>query len=292
MTTRLLRYNHLMNHLVTVTKSNGTTQLFEEEKLKSSLKRVGASPEAIEDVVEQVEKEMREGMTTNDIYSRAFFLLRKHSVPVAIKYSIRRSMMELGPDGFPFEKFVARIFTMWGYQTLTDQTVLGSCVDHEVDVVAWKDNALAMVEAKYHNEFGMKSDVKVALYVKARFDDIAGTTFDYGGMNRKLTERWLFTNTKFTEKAIHYGSCAGLRLVGWNYPAKDNLHEIIEQNGLHPISCITTLTHQQKKDLVGRNILVCVDLVGKPGLLKEIGVKDSEAEKVLTEAQVIIEQAK
>ncbi len=281
-----------MNHLVNILKSDGTKQLFEEEKLANSLRRVGASPEAIDDVIDQVEKEMREGMSTSDIYGRAFFLLRKHSVPTAVKYSIRRAMMELGPDGFPFEKFVARIFKMWGYETATDQTLMGVCVDHELDVVAWKGDSLAMVEAKYHNQFGMKSDLKVALYVKARFDDLAGSTFKYGGKEMKLSERWLVTNTKFTDKAVKYGECSKLRLLGWNYPEHNSLHEIIGDNGLHPITCISGLSNQQKKDLVGRNILACIDLVGLPSVLTDIGVRGEQAEKVLTEAQIIIEEAK
>ncbi len=283
-----------MNHLVTITKTDGTKELFEEEKLRNSLRRVGASPEAIDDVVDEVEREMREGMTTSDIYRRAFILLKKHSMPMAVKYSVRRSMMELGPDGFPFEKFVARIFIMWGYEAVTDQKVLGTCVEHEMDVVAWKNNELAMVEAKYHNGFGLKSDLKVALYVKARFDDLAQTVFKYGGMDRKLSpsERWLFTNTKFTDRAIAYGECSRMKLIGWNYPVHGNLHEIIEQNGLHPVACITSLTREQKSDLVGRNVLVCVDLIGRPAILGEIGVKGADAEKVLAEAQIIIEQAK
>lgn len=281
-----------MNHLITITKSDGTKQLFEEEKLIGSLKHAGASPEAIEDVVDEVEKEMKEGMTTSDIYRRAFVLLKKHSAPAAAKYSVRRGMMELGPDGFPFEKFVARIFKMWGYESTTDQTVLGKCVDHEVDVVAWKNDSLAMVEAKYHNEFGMKSDLKVALYVKSRFDDLSQNDYDYGGVKRKLTERWIITNTKFTEKAISYGECTGMKLISWNYPNKDNLHDIVSQNGLHPISCLTSLTHDQKKELVSKNVLVCVDLVGNPQVLVEIGVKDDIREKILTEAQMVIEQAK
>ncbi|MDE2041089.1 MAG: restriction endonuclease [Patescibacteria group bacterium] len=281
-----------MNHLISITKSNGQHELFEEEKLVSSLKRVGTKSDVIDDVVDQVEREIHEGMTTADIYKRAFVLLHKHSIPAAVKYSIRRAMMELGPDGFPFEKFVARIFQMWGYEAVTDQTVLGQCVDHEVDVVAWKGDSLAMVEAKYHNEFGMKSDLKVALYVKARFDDIAGKYYDYGGVKRKLTERWLTTNTKFTDKAIRYGECYGLKLLGWNYPLTDNLHEIIEQNGLHPISCLSSLSKDQKKELVGHNVLVCIDVVGQPNVLDEIGVHGEAAEKVLTEAQIIIEQAK
>lgn len=281
-----------MNHLINITKSDGTTELFEQEKLVNSLKRVGASQDAIDEVVDQVEREMRDKMETGDIYKRAFFLLRKHSFPTAVKYSIRRAIMELGPDGFPFERFISRVFKSWGYEAVTDQQVLGKCVDHEVDVVAWKGNDLAMVEAKYHNEFGMKSDLKVALYVKARYDDLENTVFNYGGVDRKVSERWLITNTKFTEKAIRYGECTKLNLVGWNYPSKNSLHEIIEQNGLHPITCITSLNQMQKRDLVGRNVLVCIDIVANPTILQEIGLKQEEQEKVLTEAQLIIQEAK
>ena len=277
---------------MSIRKSDGTTEPFEEEKLVGSLKRVNAPEEAIDEIVDQIEREMRDGMGTDEIYRRAFELLKKHSHRVAVKYSIRRAMLELGPDGFPFEKFVARIFNVWGYEAVTDQTLMGTCVEHEIDVVAWKDDELAMVEAKYHNEFGMKSDLKVALYVKARFDDLAKNDFDYGGKKRKLTGRYLFTNTKFTDKAITYSECNHTKLVGWNYPAKNNLHEIIEQNGLHPITCITLLSHQQKKDLVGRNMLVCTDVIAHESILHDIGVDDELAKRVVQEVQMIVETAK
>ena len=181
---------------------------------------------------------------------------------------------------------------MWGYETLTDQMVMGVCVPHEMDVVAWKDKDLAMVEAKFHNAFGLKSDLKVALYIKARFDDLAGNLFDYGGIKRKLTQRWLITNTKFSEQAIHYGECQKLKLVGWNYPSHNNLHQIIEQNGLHPITTISSLSAQAKKDLTARDILVCIDLINNPEHLNAIGITGVEAEKVLTEARAIVDKAK
>lgn len=282
----------MTNHLVSITKSDGTKQLFEEEKLVNSLRHVGASPEAIDDVVEEVEREIYDGMTTVEIYRRAFDLLRKHSSPVAAKYSVRRAMIELGPDGFPFEKFVARIFKMWGYEAVTDQTVIGKCVEHEVDVIAWKDNSLAMVEAKYHNEFGLKSDLKVSLYVKARYDDLSENEYDFGGTKRRLSEKWIITNTKFTDKAIRYSECSGIKLLGWNYPAKGNLHELISENGLHPITCLTSLSRDQKRELVGLNTLVCLDLVGNPSVLNKVGIKPEDTEKILTEAQVVIEEAK
>jgi transcriptional regulator NrdR family protein len=102
-----------MNHLFTVTKTDGTQQLFEESKLAQSLKRVGASEQTIDEVVQEVEKIMTNGISTDVIYKKAFDLLKKHSYHTAVKYSIRRGMLELGPDGFPFEKFVARIFRHW-----------------------------------------------------------------------------------------------------------------------------------------------------------------------------------
>lgn len=283
-----------MNHLISVIKSDGTRQLFEEDKLVTSLRRSGATDEAIEDVTDEIEKEIWDGMTTADIYSRAFALLRKQHHPIAIKYSLRRALMDLGPDGFPFEKFVARIFKLWGYEAVTDQKLQGSCIEHEMDVVAWKGEELAFIEAKFHNEFGLRSDVKVALYVKARFDDLAESVYNYGGKERKLDpkERWLITNTKFTDQAIKYGECKGLNMLGWNYPAGKSLHQIVEQNGLHPITCIGSLTHQEKKTIIGLGVLTCIDVVGNPGILKKAGVREDNIEKVLTEAQFVVEQAK
>lgn len=283
-----------MNHPITVTKLNGTKELFDEEKLVVSLKRAGATEEAIEHVTDDIEKEMYDGITTSDIYGRAFTLLRKHHHPIAVKYSLRRALMDLGPDGFPFEKFVARIFKLWGYEALTDQILLGSCIEHEMDVVAWKGDELAFVEAKFHNEFGLRSDVKVALYVKARFDDLAESVFRYGDKERKLAKNghWLFTNTKFTDQAVKYGECKGINMVGWNYPLGKSLHQIVEQNGLHPITCLSSLTKQEKKTIIGLNILTCIDLIGTPDVLKHAGVKSDNMERILTEAQLIIEQAK
>ena len=45
-------------------------------------------------------------------------------------------------------------------------------MDHEVDVVAKKDNMVFFLECKYHNHRGTYSDIKTALYVHARFVDI------------------------------------------------------------------------------------------------------------------------
>ncbi len=282
-----------MNHLFTVTKSDGTQQLFEEQKLIDSLRRAGATPQAIDDIVEAVEKTMVNGITTAEIYNTAFHLLKQHSFHTAVKYSIRRGMLELGPDGFPFERFVARVFKFWGYEAVTDQKIKGkSGVEHEIDVVAWKDKDLAMVEAKYHNEFGLRSDLKVALYVKERFDDIGDNEYMYGGEKKKLTERYLITNTKFTEAAIQYGEYNKINLIGWNYPEGRNLHSIIEENGLHPITLLSTINRQEKSDLIGRNIMTCVDLKNSKTAMTAVGIGDERIDQVLNEIEVVISSSK
>lgn len=215
---------------IEIIKANGAREAFEPAKLRASLMRAGADEDGIAAVMSHLTNELKDGMTTRDIYQHAFKILEDWKKPVAQKYSLRRALMEIGPTGFPFEQLVAEILKGKGFETLTDQTVLGGCVPHEVDVVAWNDKKLIMVEAKFHNELGTKSDLKVALYVKARIDDLKGNTFNYGGKDRKLDEGWLITNTKFSSTAIHYGVCQNLTMIGWNYPEKGNLEDLIEEN--------------------------------------------------------------
>lgn len=276
-----------MNHLITITKADGKRELFEESKLIESLKNAGGSDEIVADVVDHVGRHMYDGMPTSEIYSHAFKLLRQHSMPLAVKYSLRRALSELGPDGFPFEKYISKIFQAWGYETMTDQTVLGVCVAHEVDVVAWNKEKLVMIEAKFHNELGMKSDLKVALYIKARFDDLRGNMFNYGGIVRKLDEGWLVTNTKFTDQAIRYGECQGLRMVGWNYPHKGNLQDIIEELRLHPFTCLMTLNNTHKRELLKKGVVLCTDIFNNPKILLTLGMKPDEIKGVLTEIKEV-----
>ena len=258
-----------------ITKADGSNELFDASKLLESLENSGASADLVKKTMDHVSKEIVSGMTSADIYRHAFEILRKESMSTATRYSLRRALAELGPNGFPFEKFVADIFKSWKFETLTDQIVKGSCVEHETDVVAWNAEKLIMVEAKFHNEFGLNSDLKVALYVKARIDDIlaAGAIFDYGGKRRALAEGWLITNTKFTEQAIKYGSCVGLKMVGWNYPAQGNLHDIITAAKLHPFTCLGTLSNVHKKYLLDRGIILCREIT--PKILHESGLDET-----------------
>ncbi|MDE2188807.1 MAG: restriction endonuclease [Patescibacteria group bacterium] len=277
-----------MNHLVYVTKSNGVRELFEEGKLVESLRAAGASAESADEIVDKVEKEMKDGMPTSIIYARAFELLRSSNLHhAAARYSLRRALADLGPNGYPFEKFVAEIFKVWGFETATDMLLLGKCVEHEVDVVAWKDDRLEMVEAKFHNEFGLKSDLKVALYVKARFDDLSAHPYTFGGRERKLSKGWLITNTKFTSEAIKYAECNNLHLIGWNYPKSGSLHQLIDEFKLFPFTILSSVTGELRKRLFEQGVILCRDLVKYPGYLVDAGATDVQVAHVISEAKMM-----
>ncbi len=266
-----------------VLKANGDRELFDVKKLDYSLKRAGASSLASEQTISYIREHLTPDITTHQIYRIAFDQLHKQERPVALKYSLKRAIMELGPSGFPFEDFVAEIFRARGFKAETGKIIRGFCVEHEVDVVAWNDEKLIMVEAKFHNELGVKSDLKIALYVKARFEDLAKMTYKYG-RERKLDEGWLVTNTKFTSTAIEYGSCqGGMKMIGWNYPPVGNLHDMIIESKLHPLTCLTSMVGREKKLLLERGVVLCKTIADNPDLLFAIGLNDAKSKKVLEE---------
>lgn len=268
-----------------VVKADGTKELFDVEKLERSLKKAGASSKTVQDILEHTKAHLTKEISTHELYKHAFELLHKEDKPIALKYSLKRAIMELGPSGFPFEDFVAEIFRQKGYTAETGKIVRGFCVEHEVDVVAWNDEKLIMVEAKFHNELGIKSDLKIALYVKARFDDLRKMTFRYG-RERQLDEGWLVTNTKFTSTAIEYGSCqGGLRMIGWNYPPVGNLHDMILESKLHPLTCLLSLNGREKKFLLDKGIVLCKTILLNPSVLEELGFNEPKAQKVIDEIE-------
>ena len=265
-----------------IIKSDGVRELFDSSKLERSLRKIGTDQTTTDLIISKIESSLVEGNTTKEIYRQAFGILKKYQRPVAIRYSLRRAIAELGPSGFPFEKYIAEIFKAQGFSAITDQIVMGSCVPHEIDVVAYSETELIMVEAKFHTDFGAHSDLKVALYIKARFEDLKNSRFKFGNKEREMTKGMLITNTKFSSTAIQYGECANLNMIGWNYPKNGNLHNMIEDLKLVPITALTTLTLSEKKMFLANEIVLSKQL-GDFGLLKSYGLTDEKAKEVMKE---------
>lgn len=274
-----------------VTKADGIREIFYYRKLEDSLRKNGASEEVIKEIINKISEYSHDGITTNEIYRKAFSILKRKQKSAAVRYSLKRAIAMLGPTGFPFEKFIAEIFKAQGYETLNGIIVKGKCAEHEIDVVAWKDDKLVFVEAKFHTDFSAKSDLKVALYVKARYDDILGLPFTFGGKERILNEGWLITNTKFSSAAIGYGECQRLNMVGWNYPYGNNLHNMIEREELIPVTALNSINTAEKNKFLNQGIVLSKTLLDEK-ILKDSLFDDIKIKKIKEEIFTLCEHCK
>jgi hypothetical protein len=76
-------------------------------------------------------------------------------------------------------------------------------------------------------------------------------------------------------------------MIGWNYPAKGNLQDIIEEHRLHPFTCLMTLSNQHKRALLNKGVVLCTDIYKSLSLLKEIGMGEVEEKAVIAEIQEV-----
>jgi hypothetical protein len=269
-----------------VAKADGTTEEFKAKKLTHSLVRAGADESTADDILHSIEDDYSSRpktaqiLTTHEIYALAFSKLRAARRPLAARYSLKRAVLDFGPSGFPFEAFVAELFIFDGYDAKIDQIVKGACVEHEVDIVLQKDGVTTYVEAKFHNSPAFKSDLKTALYVKARIDDLAAA-------NRPGIKGLLVTNTKFTDMAVQYAQCQQLELLSWDYPQGSTLHERIEKARAYPITALTSLSRREKTALLEAKIVLCSQLTGQAALLASMGITGHKVELILEEASVL-----
>ncbi len=261
-----------------VTKSDGTSEPFNSGKLIQSLERAGAKSDAAQQISRDIEKELWSGISTREIYSRAFARLREHKVTAAARYSLKRALLDFGPSGFPFEAYIAELFRAEGFSARIDQIIMGACVEHEVDVVVDKKDETVYVEAKFHNAAGFKTDLKTVLYVQARINDIATAQRGVG-----TTRGLVVTNTKFTSKAVQYAQCQGLELLGWDYPQGNTLHERIDRAGIYPVTALTTLSNREKTALLSQHVVLCKALPQDEKALAHAGVAGEKRNAVLEE---------
>jgi hypothetical protein len=266
-----------------ITKADGSQEAFDIRKLEYSLRRAGAHKDEIPQIVSDVSRTLVDGARTQDIYQRAFQLLRETELPVAAKYSLRRAVFNLGPTGFPFEDFLGKIFEAQGYTTKRRLIIKGKCATHEIDLAAYSPQHSFVAEAKFHAHPGVKSDLQVAMYSYARYLDLQNSRVCKGDMCG-IVSLYVITNTKFTEAAIKYGSCVGINLLSWDYPKNNSLHSMIEKLGVYPITVLTRLTSGQKQRLLQNGIILCSDILKNTTYLRELGLSESKIATITAEA--------
>lgn len=274
-----------MSAPINIVKYSGDVVPFKSEKLVNSLRRANASEALIQQIVEHIEANIYDGVTTKKIYQMAFKMLKNQSRVSASKYKLKKAIMELGPSGFPFEKLIGKIMEHEGFDTKVGVIVQGNCIKHEVDVIAQKDNKHYMIECKYHSDQGRVCNVKIPLYINSRFLDVEKQWERQKGHETKFHQGGVYTNTRFTTDALQYGKCVGLLLTSWDYPRGNGLKDRIDKSGLHPLTALTTITKREKTMLLDTGIVLCKEVHHNPDLLNQVGIEKSRHKKILEDSE-------
>ncbi|WP_340077571.1 ATPase [Leptobacterium sp. I13] len=268
---------------INIIKASGERASFSIEKLKKSLLKTGASELQVNEIIDHIITNIREGSTTKQIHREAFRLLKRNKPHYAARYKLKKAIYELGPSGFPFEHYISAIFSHSGYDTNVSEIIKGRCVDHEVDVLALKNRYAELIECKFHSKRGYHCDVKIPLYIQSRYLDIKEAWHPSQYKNSELNKGWVVTNTRFTKNAIDYGTCAGLELLSWDYPDRNGLKDRIDAVGLYPVTTLTLITNVEKKAILAEGIVLCKELYDRHGLLDKIRVSRIRKQKILSE---------
>ncbi len=266
-----------------IVKHSGSIVDFNQDKLKSSLLKSGADKKLVATVLQIIEKQIYEGISTKKIYRLAFSLLKKSSHSHAARYNLRAAIELLGPAGFFFEKFIARLFIFEGCLTQTNLFLSGKSVGHEIDVVIMKNDCIEMVECKFHAKSETNSDVKVPMYILSRFNDLKDQNHLIFTKSDQISGCWIVTNTRFTTDALSFAHYYGLQLLSWDYPEKSSLSKRIDKGQLYPVTCLTTLTLSEKDKLLVKDIILAKEIIDNMEVLEQIGLSPIRVKNVIKE---------
>lgn len=268
---------------ITIRKASGDEELFYVDKLKKSLHNAGASDATVDYIADEISNWIFPGVSTKQIYQRAFSLLRKEQSVASVRYKLKKAIFELGPSGYPFEDLIGQIFERQGYETQVGIVVDGHCVTHEMDVIATKDGTQHLVECKYHKDQGKQVSVQVPLYVRSRVNDIIKKRETLPEFKGLAYEGWVVTNTRFSTDSIQYGKCSGLNLLAWDYPYGNSLKELIERLKIYPVTILHSLTLKEKQFLLEKDIVTCKQLFKQKEILATMELTNSKYKLILKE---------
>jgi len=217
---------------VLVVKADGTKELFDERKIIRTCLRSGANKETAIGIAKEIKRNVKEGTTTREIYKMIVSLLMKAEKVPAFLFRLREAMAELDPVSF--EVYTKKLLESCGYKCRWNVLVKGKCVEHQVDVIAKREN-LFLVECKHHTNQHRLCGLGSVLQVQARLEDVMdGYAKKKNGYD--FTHAWIITNTKFSNHAKKYAKAKNILLTGWG--TKPRIVEIAQANKLYPVTLL------------------------------------------------------
>ena len=270
---------------ISVTKADGTRQLFDREKVIRTCLRIGASREVAETIAENIERNIHDGIKTRRILQMIFKQLseRNPAVDQLIDLRTALSLMQPKPD---FERFIQILLSEHGYTVVPNQIVRGKCVEHEIDAVARKDGKTYIVEVKHHVDHHTLTGLDTSRIARAVFEDIT-EGFELGLNTLEIDKAMIVSNTKFSEHAQRYAECRGIRHIGWSSPRDHNLRTMITEKKLYPITYIKGLDTKMMEKLSYKGMILLKQLTTKnpEELSRETGIPTATLNSIAERAK-------
>lgn len=244
-----------------VYKKTNELEIFSREKILTSLCHLGFNYSEAVEIFEKLKDQLEQAKTTQQIFNVILDYLKKNHPVLATKYNLKKGLERFGPSGFPFEKYFARLLSSYNFRVQTNVFLKGKCVDHEIDVLAERDNDLFLIECKFHHLGFLKTGIKDVLTLWGRYLDIKEANLDFKGKN---FYPWIVTNTKISLEALDFCQCRHIKVTSWNWPLNENLPQLIEHYALWPIGILINLSNEKLKLLLNNGVILVSDLFDIP----------------------------
>ena len=242
-----------------VRKFDGSLQQFDRSRIIHTCLRNGASEETAGRIVDRIERELHEGMTTKEILDLVWTYLGRHNPESQSRIDLRLALSLLKPKP-DFEIYASLILRNLGYSVESNKILRGKCIEHEIDAIARKEDRTYYVEIKHHDRMHTYTPLDVPMKVWATLQDLAeGRKIGYHNID--FTNSLILCNTKFTNHARAYADCVGIDRIGWKSPAPNGLESIIEQNALYPVTLLKDIDRRLQRLLVDNGILLVRQLL-------------------------------
>lgn len=243
-----------------IVKSSGASEIFNPEKLRGGLRRAGVPEALVDRLTHSVSERIRNGTTTKRIATLVHEQLKRENLAGMYRFTLHEALLKLGPAGFKFEKYVGAILEAYGYQVEYPPELRGACVDHEVDIIARKDGATVMIEAKFRNNFQHFVRLKDTMATWSRFQDLKEGAA--AGDTPHFDEVWIVSNGRISSRSKKFGTCKGIRMLGWNYPKSASFASFVDHTALYPVTVLHELSQRELERLSGRNLMLCRQIAG------------------------------
>ena len=245
--------------MVYVTKADGSKQPFDKQKIINTCLRLQATLEQAQSIADKIEARAYDGIPTKKILQMIFLYMKKYRPAIVYQIDLRQAiaMLRSKPD---FEIFAAKLFEAMGYVVETNLIIQGRCVEHEIDVVARKEEEVILVEVKHHVNHHTYSGLDVFLQLNSTLEDLR-EGYEIGKNNFRFTKAILICNTKVSEHAKRYALCKGLEFIAWKFPPEKGLERIIEEYKLYPITFLKEIERNEAYKLADVDVVIVKQLL-------------------------------